>query len=362
MLKKRFKKAFFLFLIVLLFLISAATSLNLHNKSHELLLWNERSLGRVIVQLVILQQAYISILIKLKYEDIADDDLMSAYDLTWSAYDILFERSKNTYFVKNDLRLIKLKQYFLVFKESIPLKAELSGDQLTSALRDAQQAHRYSVELLNSEYQGNAQQTQLRNVELVYLNKIMIISLLGLTASGGFFLFIILRERHQMAYLAYHDPLTSIGNRSAIKEEITLLQHEHADFCAILIDIDGFKSINDSFGHDIGDKLLITLTLKMSEVCGDKNFVGRLGGDEFAVVYTAKGSVEQIVMKLLDITKSPIEIEGCQCDVGLSIGISHSQHKHRSWVDILKEADNAMYQAKVNGGNQYHIYNDITEC
>jgi len=353
---RRVNNTYFILLITLLFLLSAGTSLSLLNKSQELLLLNERASGRAIVQLVILQQSYIGFLKQLRRGDHVQEQVVISYDLTWSAYETLLKGSKNAHFVSDGQRLLKLQKDFNKFKLHDPSQKNLVDGKLEIALQHAQQAHAYAIELLNHEFQGVAQQTHQRDFELVRLNKVMIFGLLGLTLSGTLFLYILLRERRRMAYLAYHDPLTHIGNRSALQERIMQLQSNNEIFSALLIDIDRFKSINDSFGHDIGDKLLIKLTRDMSRICDKKHFLGRLGGDEFAIIYQSKNSVEQTALKLLDITAQHIEISEYSCDVGLSIGISHSKAEHKVWVDILKEADDAMYQAKENGGNQYQIY------
>ena len=355
-LTKRLKEAYLLFLIAILFVVSAGASLSLLNKSQDLLLWNERASGRALVQLVILQQSYITLLIQLTHGESVEQQLVTAYDLTWSAYDVLLEGSKNAYFINDGRRIAKLKNYFSQFQESDPINVQLSGDLLIKALHDAQHAHSYGVQLLNHEFQGYAQETHQRDFELVRLNKIMIMGLLGLTFSGGFFLIVIIRERRHMAYLAYHDPLTKIGNRSALQRKISTLQSQQVKFSALLIDIDRFKLINDKFGHDVGDKLLVFVIQKMSKVCGELNFIGRLGGDEFAIIYLGKNSVEQLALELLAITENIIQIQDSSCDIDFSIGISYSSLGHKTWVDILKEADNAMYQAKGNGGNQYQIY------
>lgn len=352
----RYKNASFLFLIVLLFTISAAASLSLLNKSRELLLWNERASGRALVQLVILQQSYLSIMMQYQRGDDVADELLTYYDLTWSAYDVLLKGAKNAYFINDGRRISKLNHYFTLFKTTDPTQVKLSGELLVVALHNTREAHNYIAELLNFEFQGYSQETHQRDFELVRVNEIMIMGLFGLTFSGSIFLLIIVRERRQLAYLAYHDPLTSLGNRSALKKQIVALQKNKISFCALLIDIDRFKAINDSYGHDIGDKLLIRLTEEMTHVCSESDFVARLGGDEFTIICQSKSIVEAMASSLLSITDNVIVIDEENCDVGMSIGISFSRTKHLTWVDILKEADDAMYQAKEKGGGKYQIY------
>lgn len=353
---KRVKRAYFILLIALLFIVSAGASLSLLNKSQALLLLNERASGRALVQLVILQQSYLNALRQQQQGRDTEEQLLTNYDLTWSAYETLLKGSKNAYFISDGQHIITLQKHFNKLKKSDPKKIKLVDEKLEIALHNAHQAHDYAIKLLNYEFQGFAQQTHQRDFELVRLNKVMIVGLFGLTFSGTLFLVIILRERRGMAYLAYHDPLTHISNRSALRKHIEQLQVDKQDFYALLIDIDRFKAINDNFGHNIGDKLLINLTQKMSAICDEFNFLARLGGDEFVIIYHSKNAIEKMALKLLNITNAPININDHRCNIGLSIGISGSKPEHNAWVDILKEADNAMYQAKVSGGNKYKIY------
>lgn len=353
---KRFKKKYTLFLTVLLFVISAGVSLTMLNRSQNLLSWDERSTGRSLVQLVIIQQSYLSLLAEHMRGEAVYENVLAHYDLTWSAYETVISGTKHAYFMKDARRLVKLKTYFKQFKETDPIENPLLGDHLINALHVTRQAHNYVVGLLNYEYQGISKVRRDRDIELVMLNKVMVFSLICVCFSGGLFLFIIFRDKRRMAYLAYHDPLTKVNNRSALKEKITQLRDANTKFCTLLLDIDRFKSINDNYGHDIGDELLVYLTQKMSSICGEVDFLGRLGGDEFAIIHLSKNAVEQVALNLLEITEKPIQIKGYRCDVGLSIGISYSSNMHEKWVDILKDADNGMYQAKQKGGNQYQIY------
>jgi diguanylate cyclase len=355
----RYKKMYFLLLIVLLFIISAGASLILLNKNQELLLWNERASGRSLMQLVILQQSYLNLMLQHQRGDDVSEQLLTSYDLTWSAYQSLLKGSKNAYFISEGQRINRLKYFFTLFKENDPTQVNLTGEQLNTALYNTQEAHNYSLELLNHEFQGYSRMTHQRNLESVRVNEIMIIGLIGLTFSGTIFLLIILRERRKMTYLAFHDPLTELANRTALKEKVTELQNNKISFYTLLIDIDRFKAVNDNFGHDVGDKLLIYLSDEMAKICGELEFVARLGGDEFTIICYSKKAAEKIALKLLDITKNTINIKEKNCDIGMSIGISFSKSKHKAWVDIFKEADVAMYQAKEKGGDDYHIYEPV---
>ncbi|WP_193755565.1 GGDEF domain-containing protein [Psychromonas sp. psych-6C06] len=327
-------------------------------KTHNLLSWSERATGRALVHLVVMQQAYLSILALHEHvdDDGADAELLKHYDLAWSAYETLINGTRHAYFMHDPQNLADLKVHFKTFKKNDPKNNALVNDKLRNALQQTQQAHTYLLGLLNHEFQGFARLNHERDIKLVNINHVLVSSLFGVSFSTGLFLFIIFRDRRRMAYLAYHDALTGIANRVSLKEKITQLQNNKVDFCSLLIDIDGFKSINDTYGHDIGDELLIHLANEMKAVCGERHFLGRLGGDEFAIVHLDRRGIEQMSQQLLTITANKIVIKGCQCDVGLSIGISCAMAEHESWVDVLKSADDAMYTAKERGGNQYQMH------
>lgn len=351
-----FKRTYFLFLIAALFIASAGSSLMMVNKSQSLLAWNERATGWALVQLVLLQQTYVNTLIHLQHGEDVYDDLLDSYDLTWAAYQTLIEGTDEYNFIGADNRLEILKQHFQAFAAEDPLKVKISADSLVISLENNKRAHDYAMKLLNYEFQGLSTQRHEREFALYQLNKIIVMCLLVLCLSGSIFLFVIMRDRRKMTYMAYHDALTKLNNRGALQEKITKLHEDKIRFCTLLMDIDGFKSVNDKYGHDVGDQLLIHISDKMQALCQPPNFVGRLGGDEFALVCFTQKALDEIVEKLLAITQDAIVIDGCRCEVGLSIGISYSRTHHETWIEVLKNADQAMYIAKDKGGNQYHVY------
>jgi len=352
----RFKKNYFLLLIALLFIVSASSSLIMLNKSENLLEWNERATGWALVQLVLLQQSYTHSLRQFQQGADVHEQLLEYYDLTWSAYNTLVEGTDDLAFANKETPTAHLKLHFKAFQAIDPLENTLSDKQIDLMLETLSSSYDYALLLLNTEFQGFSTQRHDRDSALLQVNHIIVVSLLGLCLSGSLFLFIILRDRRRMAYFAYHDRLTKLKNRRALQEKITELQCDKVPFSTLLIDIDGFKSVNDGYGHDVGDKLLIHLATEMSATCTKPNFIGRLGGDEFAIVCFTQASLDIKLEKLLAITSRLIIIDGCRCDVGLSIGISCSRPDHHSWIDVLKEADQAMYKAKEKGGNQFQIY------
>jgi diguanylate cyclase (GGDEF)-like protein len=173
------------------------------------------------------------------------------------------------------------------------------------------------------------------------------------------------RERSQAEnhYLAHHDPLTGLGNRVLLREQIeeALAQARlTTETMAILfIDLDGFKSINDTLGHSLGDALLKCLADRLKGSLRESDKIARLGGDEFAVIQMAeeqpKGA-SALASRLIDIIRTPCLVEGHQLMVGASIGIAVASPDKHDPERLLKSADLAMYRAKADGRGTYRFF------
>lgn len=169
-------------------------------------------------------------------------------------------------------------------------------------------------------------------------------------------------------FQAYHDYLTGLGNRRYFIEMLESSVKENRDRFTylLLIDLDHFKTINDTLGHDVGDQLLIEVSQRMSKLAkrGD-HFVSRLGGDEFCIL--SKGfdtnercleDAQEFAKELLDQIKYSYIIEGNHLFISSSIGISIINNPKLQANEFLKEADIAMYEAKSNGRDGIIIFND----
>ena len=169
-------------------------------------------------------------------------------------------------------------------------------------------------------------------------------------------------------YQAYHDQLTSLGNRRYFVEllESSVKQNHDKYTYLLLIDLDYFKTINDTLGHDIGDELLQEVSSRMKSLCKQyDNDVARLGGDEFCILsksyYTKDeclSDAEKFSNELLNEIKRNYIIDGNHLYISSSIGISIINNPTLEARDFLKEADIAMYEAKNNGRDGIIIFND----
>jgi diguanylate cyclase (GGDEF)-like protein/PAS domain S-box-containing protein len=170
-----------------------------------------------------------------------------------------------------------------------------------------------------------------------------------------------LRIRH----LAFHDPLTGMGNRHHLETLLTEWQAQYeaqgTGFGVLFIDLDGFKVINDTLGHDQGDVLLQTLAKRLSACLRAEDFVARLGGDEFVVVARATDTdtLSALATKLLAICRAPVTLDkGAAVQVSASIGIATLPQHATTWGNLLKAADSAMYAAKGHGRDCVRLFSE----
>jgi len=170
------------------------------------------------------------------------------------------------------------------------------------------------------------------------------------------------REVKEVKKQAYTDQLTSRGNRYLFYKDLDFLLEEKKKFAVCFMDLDGFKQINDTLGHDAGDELLITLANIFDDTLPSYANSYRLGGDEFAIIIKDIEDKED-VKKVLDALKHqisiPVIIDGNNTiSIEYSLGVVMSLDSSMSRKDLINYADNAMYYIKEHGGNDYYFHND----
>lgn len=162
--------------------------------------------------------------------------------------------------------------------------------------------------------------------------------------------------------LAYTDELTGLASRASFiqhMEEITKLSSRHGRrFGLLYIDLDNFKYINDSLGHDAGDLLLKTIAARLIHTCRDIDFIARLGGDEFCILIEEVEAdyAANVAKRCLDAISQPIEIYSRKLTPACSIGIAYYPDDGENLSALLKAGDISLYTAKENGKNQYAFY------
>ncbi|GAA3286608.1 MULTISPECIES: putative bifunctional diguanylate cyclase/phosphodiesterase [Dactylosporangium] len=171
------------------------------------------------------------------------------------------------------------------------------------------------------------------------------------------------RLRHQ----ALHDPLTQLPNRTLFFERLNALLdaagdtgHEDARIGVCYLDVDGFKVINDTLGHDVGDQLLQTVARRLARsISGEHQLVARMGGDEFVVLVEQCGGVEDVVAvaeKALDTVRAPVHVGGHEISISASIGVVEQPLRGTSAAEVMKAADTTLYWAKADGRNRLALF------
>jgi diguanylate cyclase (GGDEF)-like protein len=164
-------------------------------------------------------------------------------------------------------------------------------------------------------------------------------------------------------YLAYHDSLTGLGNRLLFKEQleealkdVSVAPHPLA---VLFLDLDGFKAVNDTLGHSIGDLLLKSVATKLRDILPRTDRIARLGGDEFAILQISAaqpGSSIALAERIIEVIGQPCSIDGHDVTVGASVGIAVAHPGDMNTENFLKSADLAMYSAKSDGRGTYRMF------
>lgn len=168
------------------------------------------------------------------------------------------------------------------------------------------------------------------------------------------------QAEENLLYIAEHDSLTELPNRLSLrnylKSSIRQADAHEAEFTLLFIDVDRFKNINDTLGHEFGDKLLYAIADRLDKTIAKPNFVARLGGDEFAVVIDDPGcrrAATSLAGEICACLREPIRLGGQDIRISASIGIATYPRDGRNADELLSRADLAMYRAKGDGGNAF---------
>ena len=172
-------------------------------------------------------------------------------------------------------------------------------------------------------------------------------------------------HQQQLEYAANYDALTNLPNRLLLLDRlhVTLLQcQRHSKMLAVVyIDLDGFKQVNDTYGHDMGDKLLISISQHMKDALRECDTLARIGGDEFVAVLDdleTPNDCKPILKRLLKATSQSISVDDVLLNVSASMGVTISPQNGTSADLLIREADKAMYIAKESGKDHYHFFDE----
>ncbi|MBS0366761.1 MAG: EAL domain-containing protein [Proteobacteria bacterium] len=166
----------------------------------------------------------------------------------------------------------------------------------------------------------------------------------------------------QLRRLAFHDPLTLLANRNLFRDRVqhalALAQRDHSPVAVMFLDLDNFKNVNDTLGHDAGDQLLQIVAQRIARTTRSSDTVARLGGDEFAVLVEGLANAEEaqrLADALIAAIDQPVALSSAEVRIGVSIGIAFSPELGGS-AALLSNADIAMYHAKAAGKNRHAVF------
>jgi diguanylate cyclase (GGDEF)-like protein/PAS domain S-box-containing protein len=171
------------------------------------------------------------------------------------------------------------------------------------------------------------------------------------------------RAEARVAFMAHHDALTALPNRVLLRlrmeEMLGRLPRDGRQVAALCIDLDNFKSVNDTLGHSLGDMLLQHVADRLRGAVQDQDTVARLGGDEFAILQADVAQPEEasaLAARLLEVVSEPYHLDGHLVALGASIGIALAPHDGADPDRLLKNADMALYRAKADGKNAFRFF------
>ncbi|EHY1013342.1 diguanylate cyclase [Vibrio vulnificus] len=175
-------------------------------------------------------------------------------------------------------------------------------------------------------------------------------------------------HEHQLEKIAHYDPLTELPNRLLLKERMAQAmersKRNNYYLAVLFLDLDGFKQVNDTFGHDAGDDVLYHVAARMKDLVREGDTLARLGGDEFIILVPRvrdSYDIEPLAQRFLHSISQPITIGKEEITLSASIGVSiYFGEEQRDSDSLIRQADQAMYQAKLAGKNCYMFYSDQT--
>ncbi|MEH6443163.1 MAG: EAL domain-containing protein [Oceanospirillaceae bacterium] len=170
-------------------------------------------------------------------------------------------------------------------------------------------------------------------------------------------------HQQQLEHIAHYDALTNLPNRILLAERLhqAMVQCDKTQqsLAVAYLDLDGFKSINDRYGHEVGDELLIKISQRMGDTIREGDTIARIGGDEFVVILAGivnMASCEQILARLLQASMDPVTIDNTILKTTVSIGVTLYPQDGADADQLMRHADQAMYIAKQDGKNRYHMF------
>ncbi len=293
------------------------------------------------------------------------------------SFELLFEQSVNGALIIEDGKFVQCNQKLVEMlgydskEEFLSLDSSQVSPQYQS---DGKLSDEKSIEMAQIAYEKG-----LNVFEWLHIKKdgkifLVEVNLSSIVLNGKQVLYALWRDitqeknyKNNLKHLAYHDNLTGLPNRmlfnDRLEQAILKSNRSSTQLAVFFIDLDKFKPINDSLGHEVGDKVLIKITRLLRKTLRSEDTLARIGGDEFTIIMENFANIKYIEMvaeKLIHALHSPVLVGSHNLDLSLSIGVSIYPQDAQDSKTLLKLADAAMYKAKDGGRDTYRFYKEDT--
>lgn len=278
-------------------------------------------------------------------------EVLLKYDLAWSRFDLLLTNKEADDFMSLEGTKFFFTQLFDEFKEMEPLLETIGENTSKSSIEfvnKATEVHQKLVQYTNRNFRVASplyleRRSQVNNLEFMQtaLLSILVVCILIIG-------FIFSRELKHSRRLAMTDTLTSLPNRFALFNLVDEFNHENRSFNLFLLDLNGFKQVNDQFGHQVGDGALIEVAKRLNSIRMTKVHAFRIGGDEFAVVVPENEvlSADDFCKALEQVFQQPFKHEDIRYELSTSIGFANFPEDSDDIDELIRHADQRMYQMK----------------
>ncbi|WP_026971909.1 putative bifunctional diguanylate cyclase/phosphodiesterase [Aliagarivorans marinus] len=348
--------------IILVFLISASVSIAQLRQIIAVLEAPRMSTTWAVTQLLQEHQRFASQLKIYHLGGGSKGELMLRYDIFWSRFKVLLEGQETITFRHNDVERRFVSDLFMEVQRIEPMLLSLNREHssIASIIDSLEGYTPRLMRMVNYEFQRRGSMDEKNDAKMLRLQLSLALSFGVVFISGGLLIFYIVQENRHTRYLAYHDALTGLSNRAGLRAYIAQHCADHRHYALMMLDLNGFKGINDSYGHEFGDRILKAVAQRLQGLMRQQDVVCRIGGDEFCVVLTHVRSREDcsgLARRLIEALERPISMEGRLCLIGASIGISLADESKLDWLGVLGQADTAMYDTKLsNKGSSWKFY------
>ena len=356
-------KLFVLTFVVLMFAACSIISTQRHTQVTDILTVSMKTVGWAASELELEMLKFMQALTRTALNDMRAEDLQRRFDLLWSRVGVLSvgEGTREFRSQPGAIELLQNIKQRLVELEPEVLSLKM-GDQ--NAIRIVQELKPFQTQVREFNVNSFSGERAWGGLKQIYsLQNGANMFLLGLLLSGSILVLLVIRESAINRKQALHDSLTGLANRhffqNHLEKTIAHSRRNNSRTAVHMIDMDGFKEINDRLGHAVGDALLQVVATRLAQSVGLSDVVARLGGDEFGIIQkniTNSDECVQLAQHIHELINSEINVHGYRIYSNVSIGISIFPEDAEHPDKLLNNADTAMYCAKNSDEAYYRLF------